>query len=177
MHVAQKPKRGSKVRVKFVTFDIKSSMSTLWRPEEFLRMCSEENPYEIHAADNDTTTTGSKAANHLNFCTSDQLFERFDLQMFLPLPNFIDTTGIQPSTSLCSFCNTTTADSRHTHSQHLEMSWRQWCERCLLIIEGPETPGHYRYLIWVLVYIPYTGLAVFSFAISRVPVYTAISSF
>ena len=31
------------------------------------------------------------------------------------------------------------------------------------------------YLIWVLVYIPYTGLAVFSFAISRVPVYTAIA--
>jgi len=40
-----------------------------------------------------------------------------------------------------------------------------WCERCLLITESPKTPGHYRYLIWVLVYIPYTGLAVFSFAI------------
>ena len=50
-----------------------------------------------------------------------------------------------------------------------------WCERCLLITESPKTPGHYRYLIWVLGYIPYTGLAVFSFAISRVPVYTAIS--
>jgi len=49
------------------------------------------------------------------------------------------------------------------------------CERCLLITESPKTPGHYRYLIWVLVYIPYTGLAVFSFAISRFPVYTAIS--
>ena len=55
--------------------------------------------------------------------------------------------------------------------------WLQsrWCERCLLITESPKTPSHYRYLIWVLVYIPYTGLAVFSFAISRVPVYTAIS--
>ena len=50
------------------------------------------------------------------------------------------------------------------------------CERCLLITESPKTPGHYRYLIWVLGYIPYTGLAVFSFAISRVPVYTAILS-
>jgi len=48
-------------------------------------------------------------------------------------------------------------------------------ERCLLITESPKTPGHYRYLIWVLCYIPYTGLAVFSFAISRVPVYTAIA--
>ena len=53
----------------------------------------------------------------------------------------------------------------------------QWCERCLLITESPKTSGHYRYLIWVLVYIPYTGLAVFNFAISRVPVYTAISKF
>ena len=39
------------------------------------------------------------------------------------------------------------------------------CERCLLITESPKTPGHYRYRIWVLVYIPYTGLAVFSFVI------------
>ena len=37
-----------------------------------------------------------------------------------------------------------------------------WCERCLLITESPKTPGHYRYLIWVLVYIPNMGLAVFS---------------
>ena len=36
-----------------------------------------------------------------------------------------------------------------------------WCERCLLITESPKTPGHYRYLIWVVVYIPYTGLAVY----------------
>jgi len=50
-----------------------------------------------------------------------------------------------------------------------------WCERCLLITESPKTPRHYRYLIWVLVYIPYTGLAVFSLAISRVLVHTAIS--
>ena len=34
-----------------------------------------------------------------------------------------------------------------------------------------------RYLVWVLDYIPYMGLAVFSSAISRVPVYTAISNF
>ena len=41
----------------------------------------------------------------------------------------------------------------------------EWCERCLLITESPKTPGHYRYLIWVLVSITYTRLAVFSFAI------------
>ena len=50
-----------------------------------------------------------------------------------------------------------------------------WCERCLLITESPKTPGHFRYLIWVFCYIPCTGLAVFSYAISRVPVYTAVS--
>ena len=33
----------------------------------------------------------------------------------------------------------------------------RWCERCLLITESPKTPGHFRYLIWVLCYIPYTG--------------------
>jgi len=59
------------------------------------------------------------------------------------------------------------------HSSN-QFSARQ-CERRLLITESPKTPGHYRYLIWVLGYIPYTGLVVFSFAISRVPVYTAIS--
>jgi len=40
-----------------------------------------------------------------------------------------------------------------------------WCERCLLITESPKTLSHFRYLIWVLCYIPYTGLAVFSYAI------------
>jgi len=51
-----------------------------------------------------------------------------------------------------------------------------WCERCLLITESPKTPGHYRYLIWVLGYILY-GIGGAQFAISRVPVYTAISNF
>ena len=37
-----------------------------------------------------------------------------------------------------------------------------WCVRCLLIPESPKTPGHYRYQFWVLGYIPYTGLLVFS---------------
>ena len=36
------------------------------------------------------------------------------------------------------------------------------CEKSLLLTESPKNPGHYRYLIWVLVYIPYTGLAGFS---------------
>jgi len=65
---------------------------------------------------------------------------------------------------------------RHGIQVHsVTMGSYKWCERCLLITESPKTPGHYRYLIWVLGYIPYTGLAVFSYAISRVPVYTAIS--
>jgi len=38
MHAAQKPKR----KLKFVTLDKESSMSTLWRREEFLRICSKE---------------------------------------------------------------------------------------------------------------------------------------
>ena len=38
MHAAQKPK--SKLR--FVTLDKESTMNTLWRREEFLRICSKE---------------------------------------------------------------------------------------------------------------------------------------
>ena len=80
-----------------------------------------------------------------------------------------------------------------TQGQHI--GWRthkQWLQHCadadvpgapetmckmFIIIESPKTPSHYRYKIQVLGYIPYTGLAVFSFAITRVPVYTAISFF
>jgi len=38
MHAAQKPKS----KLKFVTLDKESNMSTLWRQEEFLRICSKE---------------------------------------------------------------------------------------------------------------------------------------
>jgi len=38
MHAAQKPKS----KLKFVTLDNESNMSTLWRREEFLRICSKE---------------------------------------------------------------------------------------------------------------------------------------
>jgi len=38
MHSAQKPKR----KLKFVTLDKESKMSSLWRREEFLRICSKE---------------------------------------------------------------------------------------------------------------------------------------
>ena len=37
MHAAQKPSK-----LKFVTLDKESNMSTLWRREEFLRICSKE---------------------------------------------------------------------------------------------------------------------------------------
>ena len=36
MHAAQKPKS----KLKFVTLDKESNMRTLWRREEFLRICS-----------------------------------------------------------------------------------------------------------------------------------------
>jgi len=39
MHAAQK----SKSKLKFVTLDKESNMSTLWRREEFLRICSKED--------------------------------------------------------------------------------------------------------------------------------------
>jgi len=39
MHAAQKPKS----KLKFVTLDKESNVSTLWRREEFLRICSKEN--------------------------------------------------------------------------------------------------------------------------------------
>ena len=74
-------------------------------------------------------------------------------------------------------CQTQVSKLAHLASGPAGKTKKTWCERCLLITESPNTPGHYRYLIWVLGYIPYTGLAVFSFAISRVPVYTAISNF
>ena len=61
-------------------------------------------------------------------------------------------------------------------SAHLYEHMHTYTPYDVKITESPKTPGHYRYL-WVLVYIPYTGLAVFSFAISRGPVYTAISNF
>ena len=38
MHAAQKPKS----KLKFVTLDKDSNMSTLWRREEFLKICSKE---------------------------------------------------------------------------------------------------------------------------------------
>jgi len=38
MHAAQKPKR----KLKFITLDKESNMSTLWRREEFLRICCKE---------------------------------------------------------------------------------------------------------------------------------------
>ena len=39
MHVTQKPKS----KLKFVTIDKESNMSTLWRREEFLKICSKED--------------------------------------------------------------------------------------------------------------------------------------
>ena len=38
----------------------------------------------------------------------------------------------------------------HSKCNRQYFSYANWCERCLLITESPKTPGHYRYLIWVL---------------------------
>ena len=43
MHAAQKPKN----KLKFVTLDKESNMNTLWRREEFLRICSKEDLKDI----------------------------------------------------------------------------------------------------------------------------------
>jgi len=43
MHAAQKPKS----KLKFVTLDKESVISTLWRREEFLRICSKEEGQAI----------------------------------------------------------------------------------------------------------------------------------
>jgi len=51
MHAAQKPKS----KLKFVTLDKESNMSTLWRREEFLRICSKEELTE-EAQDIEVTT-------------------------------------------------------------------------------------------------------------------------
>ena len=64
-----------------------------------------------------------------------------------------------------------------THGSHIQRfnwdlvdacvstKWSSWtwprqlcCDRCLLITKRPKAPSHYRYLIWVLCYIPYMGL-------------------
>jgi len=39
MHAAQRPK----IKLKFVTLDKESKKSTLWRQEEFLRICSKDD--------------------------------------------------------------------------------------------------------------------------------------
>jgi len=49
--------------------------------------------------------------------------------------------------------------------------------RCLLIRESPKTPGHYRYLMLGPRLHPSYGIVGVQVAISRVPVYTAISKF
>jgi len=56
MHAAQRPKS----KVKFVTLDKESNMSTLWRREEFLRICSKEDLAE-KAQDIEVTITVRKS--------------------------------------------------------------------------------------------------------------------
>ena len=43
MHAAQKPNSKPNSKLKFVTLDKESNMSTLWRREAFLRICSKED--------------------------------------------------------------------------------------------------------------------------------------
>ena len=50
MHTAQRPK----IKLTFVTLDKESNMSTLWRREKFLRICSKE---ELSEEAQDTEVT------------------------------------------------------------------------------------------------------------------------
>jgi len=56
MHAAQKPKR----KLKFVTLDKKCNMSTLWRREEFSKICSQEDLAE-EAQEIEVTTPVKKS--------------------------------------------------------------------------------------------------------------------
>ena len=59
MHAAQKPKS----KLKFVTLDKESNMSTLWRREEFLRICNKEELAE-KAQDTEVTIPVKKVKTH-----------------------------------------------------------------------------------------------------------------
>jgi len=59
MHAAQKPKS----KLNFVKLDKESNMSTLWRQEEFLRICSKEDLAE-KAQDIEVTIPVKKVKRH-----------------------------------------------------------------------------------------------------------------
>jgi len=59
MHATQK----AKSKLKFVTLDKESNMSTLWRREEFLRMCSKEDLTK-KAQDIEVTYLSKKVKKH-----------------------------------------------------------------------------------------------------------------
>jgi len=59
MHAAQKPKS----KLKFVTLDKESNMSTLWRREEFLRICRKEELAD-KAEDMEVTIPVKKVKRH-----------------------------------------------------------------------------------------------------------------
>jgi len=60
MHASQKPKS----KLKFVTLHKESKMSTLWRREEFLRICSKEQLAEKAAQDIEVTIPVKKVKRH-----------------------------------------------------------------------------------------------------------------
>ena len=64
MHAAQKPK--SKL-TEFVSLDKESNMSTLWRREEFLRICSKEDLMEPEKAQDIEVTTPVKKSQETRY--------------------------------------------------------------------------------------------------------------
>ena len=56
MHTAQKPK----LKLKFVALDKESNMSTMWRREEFLRICSNEDLAKTEAQEIEVTIPVTK---------------------------------------------------------------------------------------------------------------------
>jgi len=73
MHAAQNP--GSKL--KYVTLDKESNMSTLWRREEFLRVCSEEDLAEKAQAIEMIIPVGKSQVARYNFDPASFFVNRF----------------------------------------------------------------------------------------------------
>jgi len=70
MHAAQKPKS----KLKFVTLDKENNMSTLWRREEFLRICS-KNQVAQKAQDIEVTIPVKKIQESRNNLDPGSFFE------------------------------------------------------------------------------------------------------
>jgi len=72
MHAAQKPNSKPNSKLKFVTLDKESNMSTLWRREAFLRICSKEDLPE--KAQDIEVTIPVKKSQEARYCFNPESF-------------------------------------------------------------------------------------------------------